>query len=125
MKILLTFFVLFFSSSVFAEWVFLEKNSGGYDFYYNDKLIYKDKDHIYFWQLSNFPSIDVSGDMSSIFYTQLNCTTKKYKWLYLKFYDQQMGMGKINAEFPSDEWQTNPPNSVGSFIDNYICDNYR
>ena len=124
MKVSIAVLVLFFSPSVFAKWTFLEANSNGYNFYYNNKLIYKDGKYIYFWQLSDYPEKDKSGDMSSIFYSQLDCNTRKYKWLYLKFYDQEMGTGNLNAEFPSNDWQENKSNSIGALIDDYICKNY-
>lgn len=124
MKIFSILFILFFSTSVFAKWVLLQTNSEGYDFYYENKLIYKDDKYIYFWQLNNYPKRDADGDMSAVFYSKLNCETLKYKWLYLKFYDGPMGNGNLNAGFSSDEWQDNPSNSVGALIDEYICNNY-
>ena len=123
MKIITVILTLLFSSSLFAEWILLESNTSGYDYYYENKLIYKDK-YIYYWQLSNYPKRDEHGDFSAVFFNQLDCQTRKYKWLYLKFYDQQMSNGNINAEFASDEWDENPDNSVGALIDEYICKNY-
>ena len=116
--------MLLYSSSLFAEWILLESNTEGYDYYYENKLIYKDGKYIYFWQLSNYPKRDESGDLSAVFFTQLDCQTRKFKWLYLKFYDQQMSNGNLNAGFASNEWDNNPDNSVGALIDEYICKNY-
>ena len=124
MKLIIMTFIIFFSSLSFAEWVLLETNTEGYDFYYENKLIYKDGKYIYFWQLNDYPKKDESGDMSAVFFTKLDCQTRKYKWLYLKFYDQKMSNGNLNAGFSSEEWQDNPDNSVGAFIDEYICKNY-
>jgi len=124
MKIITVILTLLFSSSLFAEWILLESNTSGYDYYYENKLIYKEGKYIYYWQLSNYPKRDEHGDFSAVFFNQLDCQTRKYKWLYLKFYDQQMSNGNINAEFASDEWDENPDNSVGALIDEYICKNY-
>ena len=124
MKILLTFFVLFFSFPSWAEWIYFQTNDSGYEFYYDNKTLKKNKEHIFFWSLVDYGEKDEFGDMSSVMYTQLDCTIFRFKWLNTKFYDQPMGKGNKNADFENDEWQYPLPESVGNNLMKHVCDNY-
>ena len=124
MKTLLTFFVLFFSSPLFADWIFFKKNSDGNSFFYDDKTIIRNNETILFWTLVSYKEKDEFGDMSAIVYTELDCSTIRFKWLDSTYYNQPMGKGNINANFPSDEWVYAQPNSVGNRLMNHICKKY-
>ena len=124
MKTLLTLFVLFFSFPSWAEWVYFQTNTSGYEMHYDSETINKDQGYIYFWQLNNYGKKDKHGDMSAIFYNQLDCSIVKYKWINLKFYDQPMGKGNLNADFTHDEWQFPKSGSIGNNLINHICDKY-
>ena len=124
MKILLTIFVLFFSSSVVAEWIYFSTNEYGYDYCYDDQTIKKNNDHIFFWRLSDYNKIDKFGDMSVITYHKLDCSNFRYVWLNSKYYDQPMGEGKLNADENYEDWRYPKPGSIGYSIMNHICIKY-
>ena len=53
MKNLLTLFVLFFSSSVFGEWITYAEDNG-ISYHYEDKTIRQTKNFVYVWNLISY-----------------------------------------------------------------------
>ena len=109
MKILLTFFVLFFSSSGFAEWILVSGvNDKNYSIDFN--TIQKKSGFAEFWNMENYLN-GLAGEnnvMSSINFISTDCNSNKIKYLYSFYFSNKNGKGKIIDTYliPDDTWTT-------------------
>ena len=116
--------VLFFSTSVNADWTIASKHENGTtEFYIDINNVRKDGSTRYFWILMNLK--DQKADRkhnSAIVYVQLDCTVLRGKDLKFISKSLEMGRGESVTEFsPPDEWQYPNPGSNMEKIYNKVC----
>ena len=125
MKILLTIFTLvftlMFSSTSFAGWTKLGKNSSGDTFYVDFERIRKVDEFDYWWELRDYLKPH-QGVLSGKKFTQGDCKLFRFKNLSYSFHKEPMGggTGKIDKS-PDKEWRYPPPNSSVEGILKEVC----
>ncbi len=125
MKTLLTIFTLvftlMFSSTSFAGWTEVSKNSGK-TYYVDFERIRKVDGFVYFWRLTDLLKPSPLGDLSVKFYRQGDCKLFRYKGLSSSIHKEPMG-GGIARVFnkPSKEWSYPSPDSVDELILKEVC----
>ena len=124
MKTLLTFFILLFSSSVLAEWVFFSEDEE-LTLYTRYDNITKNDGYIYYWTLFDFnpPIEETIGSL--IFLHQGECYPYKSKILRSVFYREQMGSGEILKDDTIEEdWKFLIPDSNEYLLLESICSKF-
>ena len=116
--------VLFFSTSVNADWTIASKHKNGTTEFYIDKdNVRKDGSTRYFWILMNLK--DRKADRkhnSGIVYVKLDCKVLRGKDLKYISRSLEMGEGENVNEFsPPDEWQYPTPGSNMENIYKKVC----
>ena len=116
--------VLFFSSSVNADWIIASKHvDGTTEFYIDKNNIRKDESTRYFWLLMNLKERKVDRKHNSaIVYVQLDCIVLRGK--DLKFISKSLEMGEgenVNEFSPPDKWQYPTPGSNMEKIYKKVC----
>ena len=110
--------VLFFSTSVNADWTIASNHENGTTEFYIDKdNVRKDRSTRYFWILMNLK--DRKADRkhnSAIVYVQLDCKVLRGK--DLKFISKSLEMGEGENV---NEWQYPTPNSNMEMIYKRVC----
>ena len=132
MKKLLIFLIsLFISLNSYGKWSHIVSSGGdeGSGFYVDNETIIKKDDYIFYWELHDYSSyMNVSDNDSTpimivAVYKQLDCSSKRMKYLSVKYYQQNMGQKFHESEDASHMgWQYEPPGSAGYIIANYVCE---
>ena len=124
MKILLTLFVLFFSSSSWGEWTFIASTDRGDSYFVDLETIKKQKAYVYYWELVDYviPIQDIA--YSSKNYIVTDCNLLGFKYLQDIYYSEPMGKGNIihSSNIPDTEWRFNSPESTGVAELKRVCD---
>lgn len=122
MKTLFTLFVLFFSSSVFGEWISVTKDVQGYEHFIDLKKInINGHERSYYW-LENYPETDQFGSSSALTYELIDCRVLRIQRFKYVFYSGFMGKGKIANEIDLEpEWIYPNPDSVMEARIRFVC----
>ena len=122
MKILLTLFVIFFSSSVIGEWISVTKDVRGYEHFIDLKKInINGHERSYYW-LENYPKIDQFGSSSALTYELIDCRVLRVQRFKYVFYSGFMGKGKIENEIDLEpEWIYPNPDSIMEARIRFVC----
>ena len=130
-KLLVLLFSLLISFNSYGKWSHIVSSGGDESsgFYVDNETIIKKDDYIFYWELHDYSSyINVSDNdstpiMSVAVYKQLDCSSKRMKYLSVKYYQQNMGQKFHESEDASHMgWQYEPPGSTGYIIANYVCE---
>ena len=127
MKKLLLIFALLFStamssSPVRAEWTQVSENEDGNTFYVDFERIRKHDGYVYWWELQDYLTPTVDGDMSAASYKQGDCESFKYKALSYLFYKLPMGKEHGDSVNPKvQDWKYPPPTSTAEIILKLVC----
>ena len=114
------------ASATHAQWSKVAENNAGQTFYVNTDSIKKDKGFVYFWTITNFPLPDRQGNLSIKGLNELDCDTPiKRRLLTETQHTKSMGAGEPRKIFDQPtKWSYFPPNSVGSFINESLCNQF-
>jgi hypothetical protein len=123
------FFILFFSTSVIADWTFIASGgNGAIKIYIDKKTIRSNGNTVVWWQLDSYKEKIPGSDLtifSNIAKTEGDCLRDGRKDLYIAYYDQKMGKGNkvLEDTNPSKEWVYNEPGEVYYNTLRFVCDN--
>jgi hypothetical protein len=124
--LLVIIFSFLFSTTSWGDWNYVVKNMKGSKFYYDKDRIRKSGKFIYFWDLDDYIRPTKWGVLSTIRYTELDCSIFRYKVLKFQSYNKSMGEGNPTDDWtPPDEWRYPKPNSVIEFIYKIICEEHQ
>jgi hypothetical protein len=122
---------LLWSGNAYAEWTFAFSTGNVYtsDFYYDKKTkVKKVGGNTFFWLLQDItnPTSDTikKGQKSKAHHTEVDCRLKRFRWIQIIIYSEQMGKGKVMNSFSynDDDWSSVPPGSERyDFFDKKIC----
>jgi hypothetical protein len=117
----LTFFVMF-SSSSYAGWTKVGKNTAGTTYYLDFERIRKYNGYVYYWMLSDYLKASLTGTLSSKVYSQCDCKLFRFKGLSYSYHKEPMGGGTGNTDsVPDKEWKYPRPNSVDEEVLQTVC----
>ena len=114
-------FLLMFSSPSYAEWTKMGENTEGTIFYLDFDRIRKVDGSVYYWVLGDFLKPNQYGDFSYQDYKQGDCKLFRSKRLSVTVYTQPMGKGTSATSNIPKEWVYPPPDSVGEYLLNAVC----
>ena len=104
MRTLLSIFTLvfsvMFSSTSFAGWTELSKNSSGDNFYVDFERVRKVDGYVYWWELTDYLKPDKNGHLSGKVYQQGDCKLFRFKTLSYSFHKEPMGGGNGDVQEP-------------------------
>ena len=102
------------------DWKLITKSDYG-DFYVDMKSLTIKNDKRFFLRLRDYKKIDKYGEKSNIIYFETDC--KKFKTRFLKdmYFQEHMGMGKYKTLNEVGGWITIQKNSIGEYLNNFIC----
>ena len=125
MKVLLTLFVILFSSSVVAEWTKITTSKNGNVMYEDIETIKIVGDIRYFYYLFDYAKPTQYGDLSDTTYRELNCSNMMFKNLMINYYSLPLGKGNQTAGSGTREnakWNYQPPTSIGGILNKFVCE---
>ena len=119
------FLILFFSSSVNAEWTKVVSSTRG-DTYYLDKQTLKiGKNTRFILIMLDYIEASKYGDRSSRSYREINCNNMMYRDLVKDYFilpfakgDTSEGSGTVK----NPEWRYQSPSSIGGILNNKVCE---
>ena len=121
--LLVIIFTLLFSTTSWGEWELGSESVTDGKMYYDKDKVRKNGTSLYFWMLHDYGRPSLDGTLSVIIYTQLDCSSLRYKDLKVQSYDKSMGEGEITSEgTPQDEWKYLQPESELEFKYNKVCE---
>ena len=100
--ILVIIFTFLFSTTSWGEWNYVDKNRGGFRYYYDKDRLRKSGEYIYLLELMDYGK-PLRGDLSHIVSVKLDCSSLRFRSLKFQSFDKSMGRGKI-----TDEWTIDP-----------------
>ena len=126
MKIILTLFVLLFSTSVVnAEWTKIVESKNSFSIHYFDyDTLKKINGYIRIWELVSYPfklieDQDVYSAKNLILF---DCQNQKFKYLTNVYFNDLKGEGKLLfSDDTESEWFFDPPGSVGYIQLETVC----
>ena len=122
--LLVIIFTFLFSNTSWGEWSFSSENVNETKFYYDKDRVRKSGKSIYFWMLHDHKK-STRGELSSIIYTELDCSIFRFKGLKYQSFDKSMGEGEIIVDMtPPDEWNYPKPNSTFEYMFKNICEKH-
>ena len=119
------FLILFFSSSVNAEWTKVVENTRG-DILYMDKQTLKiGKNTRFILYMFDYIEPTTYGDRSSRSYREINCNNMMFRDLVKDYFilpfakgDTSEGSGTVK----NPEWKYQSPSSIGGILNNKVCE---
>ena len=125
MKIFLILFVLLFSSSVFAEWIEVARNSDVVYYVNKDSIFKKNNNIIYIWQLENYFKPLENGSLSYLVYKEILCDIRGTIAQTVEGFSNHWGKGKSLIKYSAVEIYPDPlihpTNTAGYFVMKYSC----
>ena len=127
MKTLLTLFVLFFSSSVVAEWKAFGTLEIGGKFYVHMDTVKMDSGYLYFWEMQDYNNVpNQFGDLSTQVYIMGDCKLNRIKTLSYIYYKEPMGAGKREQEESvNKDWKYPAPDTIHLLLLSELCKSYK
>ena len=111
-----------FSSTSFAEWTKVGKDTDGNTFYVDFERIRKHGGYVYWWTLSDLLKPTDYGNLSAKTYNQSDCNLFRHKRLSYVFYKKLMGQGTPKTEEPEKKgWRYPIPKSFDESILKSVC----
>ena len=102
------------------DWKLITKSDNG-DFYVDMKSLTIKNDKRFFLRLRDYKKIDKYGEKSNIIYFETDCKKFKTRFLRDMYFEEHMGMGKSKTLNEVGEWITIQKNSIGEYLNNFIC----
>ena len=119
------FLILFFSSSVNAEWTKVVSSTRG-DILYIDKQTLKiGKNTRFILIMLDYIEPTEYGDRSSRSYREINCNNMMYRDLVKDYFILPFAKGDVSegsGSIQNPEWKYSSPDSIGGFLNNTVCD---
>ena len=116
------FIFLFLSSHVWAEWVFVGKNTDG-DYFIDPSTIRKDGVLRTFWSMANYVKPDPDGTNSIRVKRENNCQQETITGLYITTFSKPMLSGEVLVNgAPTPKVVPIAPNTVDTEYEKFVCD---
>ena len=126
-KILLILVLAIMSSSVMAEWVQVDYDSGnGFTTYVNFFTIEESDRTVKIWSLVDYKKAQERAFlplyMSINRQNEFNCMEGQMRELYTSYHAKNMGEGKVTfSDNTPNSWNAVPPNSIGRELWKHAC----
>ena len=88
--------------------------------------IKKHDGYVHYWQLHDWLKPDKAGNLSYMFYVQVDCERfpLRYRTLTWETYNRPMGGGNLTSRktFENHAWLVSEPGALDDNIRRYVCD---
>jgi len=115
------------SADTLAEWVPINRD-GHITFYIDPDTTLKAGDRVRIWNLFNFeaandvPGIENARSLSSKTQQEFDCRQVRYRTLYVYFYAEKMGLGKlVQSQAGNAAWTPIPGKGVLAILWKFAC----
>ena len=125
------FFFLFmaFSSSLWAEWIFIDRALSSKDsFFIDPTTIRKEGNRRKVWELTNYSQMKNEA-MSMRSRNEYDCKEEQYRFIQISYFPKEFATGPIlstdNLQIngPGGEWRQIAPGSVDEALIKFVCAN--
>ena len=127
MKSGLLTFLLFFSITSIADWVFYATGDDATLYWYENKKSILKKNELYIWERQRFAENNIivtqHGNKSAIVYKKINCIEKTSQVLEYSLFSDENWINKTTFSDKPLKKGTIPPNSASDIILNKLCFN--
>ena len=124
--LLVIIFTFLFSTTSWGEWSYVDTTEDGSRYYYDKDGLRKGGKFLYFWELVDYIKPEKDGTFSITRYTELDCSTFRYKILKSLVHNKSMGEGKETEKWtPTWEWYSVKPNTSKEFMLNKVCEEHQ
>ena len=127
MKSVLLIFLLFFSVTSIADWIFYATGDDETLYWYENKKSILNKNELYIWERQRFAenSIIVTehGNKSAIVYKKINCIEKTSQVLEYTLFSDENWINKTTFIDQPLKKGIIPPNSASDIILKKLCSN--
>ena len=89
--LLVIIFTFLFSNTIWGDWSYVDMTIDGSKYYYDKDGLRIGEKYIYFWELIDYKKPDKDGNYSKTTFTELDCSTLRYKMLKSQYHNKQMG----------------------------------
>ena len=127
-KLLLILVLALMSSSVMAEWIRVNYDSGnGSTTYVNFFTIEKSDRTVKMWSLVDYKKAQERAFLPLYLsinrQNEFNCMEGQMRELYAAYHAKNMGEGKVTfSDNTPDSWNAVPPDSIGRELWKYACE---
>ena len=119
------FLILFFSSSVNAEWTKVVTSTNGDTFYLDKQTLKIGKNTRFILIMLDYFEPTEYGDRSSRSYREINCNNMMYRDLVKDYFILPFAKGDTSEGSGSrkdPEWKYSSPESIGGILNNKVCE---
>jgi len=121
LHLLLAFLIALVVSPAKANWTQYAAGEG-YSWHYEFPFIKREGPTRTFWIVKNLAVIDQHERMSYRFLVQLNCKSRKYRYLTVRGFDGAMGEGKLlGFDDKVGAWVDIAPQTLKAHLEDHIC----
>ena len=122
-KLLLLLFLIIFSSTSIASWIWVETSQSGNEYYIDFETIKKNNGYHYFYSMTDLLEPDTDGDLSYSIYRKVDCKSSRFMTLSEFYYTGNMGEGGLTTNNNNTrDWIYPPPGSVSQIVIKELCD---
>ena len=119
------FLILFFSSSVNAEWTKVVTSTNGDTFYLDKQTLKIGKNTRFILIMFDYIEASEYGDRSSRSYREINCNNMMHRDLVKDYFILPFAKGDTSEGSGSrkdPEWKYSSPESIGGILNNKVCE---
>tara|TARA_B100001057_G_scaffold497542_1_gene601924 strand:- start:658 stop:1047 length:390 start_codon:yes stop_codon:yes gene_type:complete len=119
------FLILFFSSSVNAEWTKVATNINGDTYYFDKKTLKIGKNSRFILIMLDYNKATKYGDRSSRSYREINCNNMMHRDLVKDYFILPFAKGDTSEGSGSrkdPKWKYSRPESIGGILNNKVCE---
>ena len=127
MKSGLLIFLLFFSVTSIADWIFYATGDDETLYWYESKKSILNKNELYIWEKQRFAENNIivteHGNKSAIVYKKINCIERTSQVLEYTLFSDENWINKTTFSDQPLKKGTIPPNSASDIILKKLCSN--
>ena len=119
------FLILFFSSSVNAEWTKVASSTRGDTLYLDKQTLKIGKNTRFILIMIDYIGVSKYGDRSSRSYREINCNNMMHRDLVKDYFILPFAKGDTSEGSGSrkdPEWKYYSPESIGGILNNKVCE---
>ena len=114
-------FLVFFSSTLSAEWTEITSMSNGDVFSIDFDRVTTDANYVYYWRLSNYAQPTKYHDMSALVHVKVDCKSNRTMDMQVTFFPQHDATGEGKTLNRKPKWNNVHPNGTAEILYHAVC----